>query len=177
MHAIGEGAAGLHGELKIEERLEGRVALRGHVKELTRVAAFVLVLFELGLEPSVELEAEVGFLPEQVGDPPGIGGAPGDFTVVRASPCGVSSSSRRVGACLRRDERGIGGDHDAEREWEPEKKEVAGGAPKLENGGMIDLAFERSRGGIYERPKTLQPYVASGFPSIGTIRMRARRRA
>jgi hypothetical protein len=44
------------------------------------------------------------------------------------------------------------------------------GAPKLENGGMTDLAFERSRGGIYERPKTLQPYVARGFPPIGRIR-------
>ena len=29
---------------------------------------------------------------------------------------------------------------------------------------VIGLAFERSRGGIYERPKTLQPYVARGFP-------------
>jgi hypothetical protein len=58
-----------------------------------------------------------------------------------------------------------------------EKKEVAEGAPKPETGGMIDLAFEWSRGGIYERLKTLQPYVARGFPSIGTIRVRARRRA
>lgn len=55
-------------------------------------------------------------------------------------------------------------------------REVAVAAPKLENGGMIDLAFEWSRGGIYERPKTLQPYVARGFPEIGTFRTGARGR-
>src|ERR1035437_9487499 len=73
VHPVGKRAAGLHAELKIEDRLERRIALRGDVVELARTAALVLRLFQLGLEAAVELEAEVGLLPEEVGDAAGIG--------------------------------------------------------------------------------------------------------
>ena len=39
---------------------------------------------------------------------------------------------------------------------------------------MNDLAFEWSPGGIYERPKSLQPYVACGFPLTGRPERAAR---
>ena len=60
-------AARAHVELEVEERLEAPLALRGQAEELAADAALVLGAVDLALEPSVECQAEIGVLPEQVG--------------------------------------------------------------------------------------------------------------